>query len=65
MQWVIINNLISISMDPTDPALRALIIEIAGREFEAHRLSSHVMLMMGLFYGMFLITMKTISKTPI
>ena len=51
LQWVIINNLIAVSMDPTAPALRALILELAGREFETHRLSSHVMLMMGLFYG--------------
>ena len=48
-----VNNLITLSLDPTDPALRALLLEAAGHEFEAQRLASHIMLTMGLFYGMF------------
>ena len=47
-----VNNLISVSLDPSDPALRAFIIEAAGREFADHQISSHVMLLMGIFYGM-------------
>ena len=49
-----VNNLITLSLDPTDPALRTLLLEAAGQEFENHRLTSHIMLTMGLFYGLFM-----------
>lgn len=51
LHWVIVNNLISLSIDPADPALQTLILEAASREFEAHRLTSHVMILMGIFHG--------------
>lgn len=54
LHWVIVHNLISLSINPEDPALRALLLEVAGQEFAGHRLSSEVMLMTGIFYGRYL-----------
>ena len=43
--------MLSLSLDPADPALRVLIIQAASHEFVTHRLTSHAMLLMGIFYG--------------
>ena len=51
LHWVVVHNMISLSLDPADPALRALIIQAASHEFVTHRLTSHAMLLMGIFYG--------------
>ena len=54
-----VNNLITLSLDPADPALGVLLLETAGHEFETYRLTSHVMLTMGLFYGTYEIYVLT------
>lgn len=53
LHWVVVHNMLSLSLDPADPVLQTLLVQAAAREFATHRLTSHVMLLMGIFYGMY------------